>query len=120
NIQRRRLLLNESQSRMRHGKKSVEWKRSIPTKEEIIRIPLAAFCIAFCIGKVYAQAPLVAIHDSELTRALETIPASPPTPTGGGASGYQCGPPDCHYFVMPQSMQEALRQDGPAFTFTGD
>jgi hypothetical protein len=105
---------------MKHGKKSVGWEKCIQTKERIVRILLAASCMTFCAAKVYAQAPVVAIHDSELTRALETMPASPPTPTGGGATGYQWWPTDWHYFVMPESMQEALRSDGTPFTVIGD
>ena len=64
--------------------------------------------------------PLVAIHDSELTRALETMPASGATPAGTGATGFQWWPTDWHYFVMPESVKEALRSDGTAFTVVGD
>src|SRR5438067_13278140 len=64
--------------------------------------------------------PVVAIHDSELTRALESAPALPPTPTGPGTTGFQWWPTDWHYFVMPDSMKEALRSDGTAFTVIGD
>src|SRR5205085_8931667 len=64
--------------------------------------------------------PLVAIHDSELTRALETMSASPPTPTGPGTTGFQWWPTDWHYFVMPEAVQEALRSDGTAFVKVGD
>ena len=64
--------------------------------------------------------PIVAIHDSELTRALESMPASGATPTGSGTTGYQWWPTDWHYFVMPDSVKEALRSDGTAFTVVGD
>ena len=64
--------------------------------------------------------PLVAIHDSELTRALETMTAVAPTPTGPGTTGKQWWPTDWHYFVMPESMKEALKSDGTAFTVVGD
>src|SRR5882762_4234530 len=64
--------------------------------------------------------PLVAIHDSELTRALETLPASPPTPTGAGTTGFQWWPTDWHYFTMPEAIKEALRSDGTPFTVVGD
>src|SRR5262245_52525498 len=64
--------------------------------------------------------PLVAIHDSELTRALETMNAVPPTPTGGGATGKQWWASDWHYFVMPEALKEAFRSDGTAFTVIGD
>jgi len=76
------------------------------------------------VGEAWAQAqttlPLVAIHDSELTRALETMPAIPPTPTGAGNTGFQWWNTDWHYFVMPESVKEALRSDGTAFTVIGD
>ncbi|MGO8925800.1 MAG: Ig-like domain-containing protein, partial [Limisphaerales bacterium] len=64
--------------------------------------------------------PVVAIHDSELTRALESIPASGATPTGPGTTGFQWWPTNWHYFVMPDSVKEALRSDGTAFTVVGD
>ena len=64
--------------------------------------------------------PIVAIHDSELTRALESMPATNGTPTGSGTTGYQWWPTDWHYFVMPDSVKEALRSDGTAFTVVGD
>ena len=62
----------------------------------------------------------MAIHDSELTRALETIPASGPTPSGAGTTGYQWWPTNWHYFVMPDSVKEMLRSDGTAFTAVSD
>src|SRR5882762_6460742 len=64
--------------------------------------------------------PLVAIHDSELTRALELMPAVAPTPTNAGTTGFQWWPRDWHYFVMPESVKEALRSDGTAFGVVGD
>ncbi|HWI59916.1 MAG TPA: hypothetical protein VNZ22_21985, partial [Bacillota bacterium] len=66
--------------------------------------------------------PLVAIHDSELTRALDATnaPAVPPTPTGFGMTGLQWWPTNWHYFVLPESVQEALRADGTAFTVIHD
>jgi hypothetical protein len=69
-----------------------------------------------------AQLPLptVAIHDSELTRALESLPAVPPTPSGAGTTGKQWWLTDWHYFVMPESMKEALKSDGTSFTVVGD
>jgi hypothetical protein len=61
--------------------------------------------------------PLVAIHDSELTRALEGIPAGADTPAG---TGYQWWLNNWHYFVMPESVKEALRSDGTAFQVVHD
>src|SRR5262245_48813539 len=64
--------------------------------------------------------PIVAVHDSEYTRALETMNASGPTPTGPGTTGRQWWPTDWHYFVMPEMVKETLRSDGTAFTVVGD
>ncbi|HXC99831.1 MAG TPA: hypothetical protein VN048_10855, partial [Verrucomicrobiae bacterium] len=64
--------------------------------------------------------PIVAIHDSELTRALETMAASNGTPSGPGTTGNQWWPTNWHYFVMPTSIEEALRADGTPFTVVGD
>ena len=78
---------------------------------------------AISVGNVVpvAQArPVVAIHDSELTRALETLPATNSTPTGSGTTGFQWWPTNWHYFVMPESVKEALRSDGTAYEVVGD
>ncbi len=64
--------------------------------------------------------PAVAIHVSELTAALETMPASGMTPTNAGTTGYQWWPQAWHYFVMPQSLEEALRSDGTPFVEVSD
>src|SRR5438105_3784016 len=78
--------------------------------------------VAADAGGVKGQSvqPAVAIHDSELTRALEAMSAVAPTPTGPGTTGKQWWPTDWHYFVMPESVKEALRSDGTAFTVIGD
>ncbi|HWH70944.1 MAG TPA: hypothetical protein VNT26_16260, partial [Candidatus Sulfotelmatobacter sp.] len=62
----------------------------------------------------------MAIHDSELTRALESVRASGSTPSGPGTTGFEWWPTDWHYFVMPESVKEALRSDGTAFTVVSD
>src|SRR5689334_20513990 len=80
---------------------------------------LAAIC-AVSSAQTQGTQPLVAIHDSELTRALESIPATSPTPAGPGTTGFQWWTTDWHYFVMPDSLKEALRSDGTAFTVIGD
>ena len=64
--------------------------------------------------------PLVAIHVSELTDALESMPAAPPTPTGAGYSGYQWFLTSWHYFVIPESLKIALQSDGTPFVVVTD
>src|SRR2546423_1184612 len=82
----------------------------------------AALCLACVAPAVFGQGmqPYVAIHDSELTRALESMPAVAPTPMGAGATGNQWWTTNWHYFVMPEAMKEELRSDGTAFTVIGD
>src|SRR5437660_2665421 len=48
--------------------------------------------------------PVVAIHDSELTRALESISATN-APTGPGFTGFEWWPTNWHYFVMPAALK---------------
>jgi len=64
--------------------------------------------------------PIVAIHDSEYTRALEARNAAATTPTGPGTTGREWWPTNWHYFVMPESLKEALRSDGTAFEVVSD
>src|SRR5204862_2401621 len=82
----------------------------------------AAFCLACAVPAALGQGmqPCVAVHDSELTRALESMPAVSPTPMGAGTTSNQWWTTNWHYFVMPESMKEALRSDGTAFTVVGD
>ncbi|MFZ5996136.1 MAG: hypothetical protein ACOYW7_01415, partial [Nitrospirota bacterium] len=70
--------------------------------------------------RAQAPEPLVAIHVSELTEALETMPAKTPTPTGPGTTGYEWWYTSWHYFVMPESLKEALRSDGTPFVEVSD
>src|SRR5262245_8050165 len=56
--------------------------------------------------------PVVAIHDSELTRALESISATN-APTGPAFTGFEWWPTNWHYFVMPERSEE--RRVGYAF-----
>ncbi len=81
---------------------------------------LFVFMTSLVLLRGQGTQPLVAIHDSELTRALEAMPATPPTPTGAGASGREWWPTNWHYFVMPESLKESLRSDGTAFAVVGD
>src|SRR5262249_23337902 len=64
----------------------------------------------------------VAIHDSELTGFLDSTnaPAVSPTPMGTNTTGLQWWISDWHYSVMPESLKEALRSAGTAFTVVGD
>ncbi len=84
---------------------------------------LAALCFGLS-GTAIAQEtqPLVAIHDSELTRILDSTnsPAVPPVPNGPGTTGRQWWPTNWPYFLLPESLQEALRADGTAFTVVSD
>ena len=86
------------------------------------KLAAAMFCLAGVASAVVGQGmqPSVAIHDSELTRALESMPAVAPTPMGVGTTGNQWWTTNWHYFVMPESMKEALRSDGTAFAVLGD
>jgi hypothetical protein len=88
-------------------------------------VPLTAITALWLLlygGTATAQntLPLVAIHDSEYTRALEQMPATGATPTGAGFTGKQWWFTDWHYHVFPEMIQEALRSDGTAFTVVGD
>ena len=71
-------------------------------------------------GDSQSRMPVVAIHDSELTRALETMAASASTPSGPGTTGFEWWPTNWHYFVMVEAIKEALRSDGTAFAVVGD
>ena len=46
--------------------------------------------------------------------------ASSGTPSGPGTTGNQWWPTNWHYFVMPTSVEEALRADGTPFAVVGD
>ena len=84
---------------------------------------MVAFLCTVCVARVahgQGTQPIVAIHDSELTRALENMPATDSTPTGPGTTNRQWWVTQWHYFVMPDSVKEALRSDGTAFTVIGD
>ena len=79
------------------------------------------FCLVVSLFlPALATEPVVAIHVSELTQALETRVATPPTPTGSGTTGYEWWTPWWHYFVMPESVKEALRSDGTRFVVVSD
>ena len=94
--------------------------RGLVSFRHLLSIALGALpMLGATLGWAQGIQPVVAVHDSELTRALETMPAVSPTPTGPGTTGFQWWPTDWHYFVMPDSVKEALRADGTAFTVIG-
>jgi len=64
--------------------------------------------------------PLVAIHISELTQALEIMPAVDPTPAGTWTTGNQWWYTSWRYFVAHESLKEALRSDGTPFVELSD
>ncbi len=64
--------------------------------------------------------PMVAVHDSELTRALASQPASNGTPSGNGTTGTQWWMTNWNYFVMPESVEGMLNSDGTATAVVGD
>ena len=67
---------------------------------------ISIFCLIVSLSlSALAAQPVVAIHVSELTQALETMPAVPPTPTGPGTTGLQWWTPWWHYFVMSDSLK---------------
>jgi hypothetical protein len=90
-----------------------------PRLGRIKTLAAAAIC-ALSVWSLHATQPVVAIHDSELTRALEFMPAADGTPTGSGTTSNQWWPTQWHYFVMPDSVKETLRSDGTAFNVVGD
>src|SRR5262245_56219937 len=90
------------------------------SRVKVLGIALVGLALAALPARAQVTQPVVAIHDSELTRALESMPASGATPTGAGTTGNQWWPTDWHYFVMPESMKEALRSDGTPFAVVSD
>jgi len=88
------------------------------------KLALVIIGLICAMADVRAQGtlPVVAVHDSELTRALETMSASTngATPTGPGTTGFQWWPVAFHYFFMPDVVKETLRSDGTSFTVVSD
>ena len=86
----------------------------------IIRIVAGLFAPFFLLNlQAQETRPLVAIHDSELTRALESIPATPPTPNAPGTTGFEWWAPDWHYFVMPEALKEFFLRGRHNLVVTG-
>jgi len=72
----------------------------------------------------FSPLPVVAIHVSELTEALEKMPAvgtnTPQPPGTAETSGYQWYYTSWHYYVLYESVMEALRSDGTPFVTVSD
>ena len=82
---------------------------------------IVAACVLFAVSlSAQTTQPVVAIHVSEQTEALATTPASAPTPTGAGTTGYQWWTPYWQPFVMSEALKEALRSDGTPFVVVTD
>ncbi|MDA8099122.1 MAG: IPT/TIG domain-containing protein, partial [Nitrospiraceae bacterium] len=88
----------------------------------LVAVVVAAFIVVTAAAAVAATPPqpVVAIHVSELTQALETMPATPPTPTGAGTTGFEWYRTSWHYFVGYESLKEALRSDGTPYVEVND
>ena len=78
---------------------------------------LGLLCCAGIPVQGQGTQPMVAVHDSEFTRALESMSASGGTPTNTTKQWWLT---QWHYFVVPDSVKEMLRADGTAFTVVGD
>jgi hypothetical protein len=87
-------------------------KKSVFEQTVVTGTPLA--------NSLSALLPMVAIHVSETTQALETLVATPPTPTGADTSGFQWWYTSWHYFVMYESLKEALNSDGTPYVEVSD
>jgi hypothetical protein len=100
---------------------STDKARGIPRAGCVLLTGLVALLSATNVRAQSTQ-PLVAIHDSELTRGLDSTnsPAIPPTPNGVTNTGLQWWPTNFHYHVMPESVKETLRSDGTAFVTVSD
>ncbi|MCB0159800.1 MAG: hypothetical protein KDD83_16830, partial [Caldilineaceae bacterium] len=100
-------------------------------KRSIAGFLMLVVCLAFVVtprmSSVVAQGtpplPVVAIHVSEQTQAFESMPAGPNTPKPpavADASGMEWWPTAWHYFVMAESVKEALRADGTPYVIVTD
>ncbi len=101
------------------------WSRAHTTRRQTDAAKTACTLILLLLGlfvawQTRAAQPLVAIHDSELTRAFQSTPATNGTPNNPSTTGYQWWITNWNYFVMPDSVKEALRSDGTAFATVSD
>ncbi len=86
----------------------------------MIRLLVAILAGGMCSLTAHAAEPRVAIHDSELTRALINLPASATTPQGSDTTGYEWWLLQWRYPILPESMREALTSDGTPYTVVSD
>jgi hypothetical protein len=106
-------------------KKSSEHRARLAINKSFLLMKILAVAFLGMFGRVCAvngqgAQPIVAIHDSELTRALESMPAPAQRPRDRDTTSNQWWITQWHYFVMPDAVKEALRSDGTAFTVMGD
>ncbi len=113
-------LLRNARARDRQPSAGLRFSSDRRKRRLMKRLVIVMACSLGLLPLAPAIQPVVAIHDSELTRALETMPASGATPTGTGTTGNQWWPKQWHYFVMPEAAKETLRSDGTAFTVVSD
>ena len=102
---------------MRRVTRQCHVKRSMPER--------MAFCVVFAFILLHASGalalePLVAIHVSENTLALESIPAAGATPRFSGTTGFEWWTSEWRYGVMPESMKEAMASEGIPFVEVSD
>jgi hypothetical protein len=86
---------------------------------QITRTVLCFVLVGVLATPLQAQPPepFVAVHVSEFTQALETMPA---TQQSSPYTGYQWRYPSWHYFVAYESLKETLRSDGTPFVVVSD
>ncbi len=91
----------------------------------IIAVMLLGFPLPLMNNIQRAQAaaaaqPVVAIHVSELTQALASMPATGPVPTGSDYSGYAWFYTSWNYATIYESLKIALESDGTPYQVVTD
>ncbi|CAH2031347.1 Ig-like domain-containing protein [Trichlorobacter ammonificans] len=93
-------------------------------RQVVVRTFLPMLVVLLCMAPSAVRGatpqPLVAVHVSELTQALETMPSVPPSPSGAGTTGYQWWYTTWRYFVAAESLKEALASDGTPYVTVSD
>jgi hypothetical protein len=72
------------------------------------------------VNAASAMRPVVAIHVSEWTQALENMPAVAPVPAGHGYSGFSWFYTSWHYSTIYESLKIALESDGTPYELVTD